>query len=177
VYCSYKDNYVPIVIGTGASVSVTPVLTDFLGPLRPCAMTNIKGLSGTTEVIGEGTVNWLVRDVFGNKRKIRTTVYYVPEASIRLFSPHTYFKEKKADSLQITHDRMTLTLKDGSRLDFPYQENNLPLMLTDEHFTRKVLTVGLASEGATVVATMDVTEEMNQNITTPQIELMLWHQQ
>jgi hypothetical protein len=69
-----------------------------------------------------------------------------------------------------------LTLKDGSWLDFPYQENNLPLMLTYEHFTRKALTVGLTFEDATVMATMDVTEEMNQNITAPQRDLMLCHQ-
>jgi hypothetical protein len=140
---------------------VNPVITHFLGPLRPCATANLKSLSGRTEVIGEGKVNWLVRDMFGNKRKIRTPTYYVPESSIRLFSPHTYFKEKKAGSLQITHDRTMLTLKDGSRLDLPYQENNLPLMLTYEHFTRKALTVGLTFEDARVMATMDVTEEMN----------------
>jgi hypothetical protein len=114
--------------------------------------------------------------MFGNKMKIRTTAYYVPEASIRLFSPQTYFKEKKAVSLHITHDRTRLTLKVGSRLDFPYQENNLPLMLTDENFNRKALTVGLTFEDATVMATMDVTKEMNKNSTAPQRELMLWHQ-
>jgi hypothetical protein len=167
VYSAHKDDCVPIVIDTGSSVSVTPVLTDFLGHLRTCATTNVKGLSGTTEVIGEGTVNWMVRDMFGNKRKISTTAYCIPEASICLFSPHTYFKEKMAGSLQITHDLTTLTLKDGSQLDFPYQDNNLPLMLTDEHFTRKALTVGLTFEDATVMATIDVTEEMNQNLTAP----------
>jgi hypothetical protein len=49
-------------------------------------------------------------------------------------------------------------------------------MLTDEHFAIKAITVGLTFEDATVVATMDVTEEMNQNLTAPQRELMLWHQ-
>jgi hypothetical protein len=117
VYSVQTDDYVPIVIDTGASVSVTPVLTDFLGPLCPCATANLKGLIGTTEVIGEGTVNCLVRDMFGNKRKISTTAYNVPEASIHLFSTQTYFKEKKAGSIQITHDLTTLTLKDGSQLD------------------------------------------------------------
>jgi hypothetical protein len=117
-----------------------------------------------------------VREMLGNKRKISTTAYYVPEASIRLFSPQTYFKEKKAGSLHITHDLTTLTLKDGSQLYFPYQEKNLPLMLTDEHFTRKALTVGLTFEDATVMATMDVNEEMNQNLTSPQRELMFWNQ-
>jgi hypothetical protein len=49
-------------------------------------------------------------------------------------------------------------------------------MLTDEHFTRKALTVGLTFEDDTVMATMDVTEEINQNLTAQQRELMLWHQ-
>jgi hypothetical protein len=48
VYFSHKDDCVPIVIDTGASVSVTPVLTDFLRPLRLFATANLKGLSGTT---------------------------------------------------------------------------------------------------------------------------------
>jgi hypothetical protein len=52
VHCSHKEDCVPIVIDTGASVSVTPVITDFIGPLRPCDTANLKGLSGSTEVIG-----------------------------------------------------------------------------------------------------------------------------
>jgi hypothetical protein len=49
-------------------------------------------------------------------------------------------------------------------------------MLTDEHFTRKSLTVGLTFEDATVMVKMDVTEEINQNLAAQQRELMLWHQ-
>jgi hypothetical protein len=63
--------------------------------------------------------------MFGNKRKIKTTAYYVPAVSIQLFSSQTYFKEKKSGSLSITHDRSTLTLKDGSILDFPYLESTV----------------------------------------------------
>jgi hypothetical protein len=48
VYCSHKDDCVSIVIDTGASVSVTPVLTNFLRHLRPCATANLKSLRGTT---------------------------------------------------------------------------------------------------------------------------------
>jgi hypothetical protein len=71
---------------------------------------------------------------------------------------------------------MMLTLKDGSRLDFPYQENNLPLMLNDEHFTKKAVMVGLTFEDITVMATLDVTDEMNKNLTAPQRDLMLCNQ-
>jgi hypothetical protein len=74
------------------------------------------------------------------------------------------------------HDRSTLTLKDGSRLDFPYQKSNLPIMLTEEHFNQKALTVGLTFEDATVMVSMDVSDEMNQNLTAPRMELLMWHQ-
>jgi hypothetical protein len=96
--------------------------------------------------------------MFGEKLKIKTISYYVPAASIRLFSPQTYLKEKKAGSLMITHDHSTLTLKDGSRLDFPYQKSNLSIMLTEEYFNQKSLTVRLTFENATGMASMDVYE-------------------
>jgi hypothetical protein len=140
-----------------------------------CPSANLQGLSGKTEVIGEETVEWLVREIFGNKRKIRTPVYYLPATSIRIFSPHTFFKEKKAGSLLITHDRSTLTLNERSMLDSPYQESNIPLMLTEEHFNEQSLTVGLTFEDATVMASMDVSHEMNQHLTAPHRELMMWH--
>jgi hypothetical protein len=103
------------VIDTGASVSVSPILKDCVGPLQLCATTNLQGLSGTMEVSGEGTVEWLVRDMFGSKRRIRTTAYYAHVASIWLLSPHTYFKEKKAGRLLITHYRSIVMAHKHSR--------------------------------------------------------------
>jgi hypothetical protein len=50
-------------------------------------------------------------------------------------------------------------------------------MLTDKHFNQKALAVGLTFEDAIVMASMDVSEEMNQNLTAPQIELLMWHQE
>jgi hypothetical protein len=48
-------------------------------------------------------------------------------------------------------------------------------MLTEEDFNQKALTVGLTFEAATVMASMDVSEEMNQNMTAPHRELLTWH--
>jgi hypothetical protein len=78
MWCSHKYFFFfSIVIDTGASVSMMPVLKDFIGPLRHCATANLQGLSGTAELIGEGMVEWMVewmvRDVIGNKITIRTT--------------------------------------------------------------------------------------------------------
>lgn len=51
----------------------------------------------------------------------------------------------------------------------------MPLVLTQEHFDQKALTVGLTVEDATVVASMDVSDEMNQNLTAPQRDRVMWH--
>jgi hypothetical protein len=48
VYYSQKDNFYPIVIDTGALVSVSPILKYCVGPMSPCATTNIQGLSVMT---------------------------------------------------------------------------------------------------------------------------------
>jgi hypothetical protein len=148
VYCSQHDNYYPIVIDTGASVSATPILKDFV--------------DSKDRIIGEGPVEWLIRYMFGNKRRIRATAYYVYAASTRLFSPQTYFNDKKAGSPLITHDQSTLMLKDKSRFDFPYQELNLPTILTEEHFNDKALTFVITFEYATVMVSMDVSRDMNK---------------
>ena len=62
-----------------------------------------------------------------------------------------YFQEKNAGQLLINANKMTLTLHDGSDLQFPYAHgSNLPYMLT----TKREKTVGLAFDD--VVALGDV---------------------
>ena len=85
----------PIVIDSGASCSLTPNKNDFIGDIRPATINELRGLSNTTKVLGVGTVEWTIRDVFGAVRTLKTEAYYVPEANIRLFSPQTYFMNNK----------------------------------------------------------------------------------
>ena len=97
VYMSQQEQDVlPIVIDSGASKSLTPNLQDFVGPIQPAEISSLNGLSGTTAVRGFGTVQWMVRDDMGVARTIKTKAYYVPEASICLFSPQTFFQEQQA---------------------------------------------------------------------------------
>ena len=179
VYLSNQgDDLLPIVIDSGASISLTANYNDFDGPIRPATITELQGLSHTTKVHGVGQVKWTVRDVFGTTRTIKTQAYYVPEATVRLFSPQTYFHEQQKGHLQLDHSRTTLELHDGSLLHFPYNaNNNLPLMLSAEPCH-----VGLTFDDATVLGDghsvynyMSVADESNQNLTRAQKELLLWH--
>ena len=137
----------PIVIDSGASCSLTPNKHDFIGDIRPATIHELCGLSNTTKVLGVGTVEWTIRDVFGAIRTLQTEAYYVPEATIRLFSPQTYFHEQQKGQLVLDHSSTMLSLADGSTLVFPYNsQNNLPLMLPSPSHN-----VGLTFEDACVL--------------------------
>jgi hypothetical protein len=92
----------PIVIDTGASCSLTPNADDFIGSIKPSSVKSLTGLADDTEVVGEGLVEWTIRDVFGVTRTMRTQAYYVPKAHIRLLSPQSYFQESTSGSCLIT---------------------------------------------------------------------------
>jgi hypothetical protein len=184
VYFSRKDGELPIVIDSGASYSVTPNLQDFVGPIRECSTKELNGLNAPINVVGEGEVDWKIQDVFGIVRSIKTTAYYVPEASVRLFSPQIYFLKWKHGSYLMDHAGTRLTLKDGTSLTFPYNSgSSLPLMLTTKHFNRSSKFVGLTCQDgqtlgntAHLSAFLNVADETNQNLSPAEKELLLWHQ-
>ena len=105
---------------------------------------------------------------------MRCEAYYVPVVSIRLFSLQTYFQENNDKGHCDRQARKTvLTLPDGTSLTFPYNSgNNLPLMLTTNP-----LQAGLTAHDIPTVRSMllSVADQTNQNLTTAQRELLLWH--
>jgi hypothetical protein len=58
----------PIVIDSGASVSFTPHIRDFRGPLQKCPTKSLDGLSKKTEVLGMVKVTWEVQDFLRRKK-------------------------------------------------------------------------------------------------------------
>ena len=104
VYLSDKgDDLLPIVIDSGASISLTANYNDFVGPICPATITELQGLSHTTKVHGVGKVEWTARDVFGATQNIKTQAYYVPDATVHLFSSQTYFCEQPKGHLRLDH--------------------------------------------------------------------------
>ncbi len=179
VYFTPHSADFPIVIDTGASMSITPCRDDFKGKLDPAPITELHGLNSTSKVCGIGTVCWTVKDIFGVVRTIKTKAYYVPDASIRLFSPQVYFQSNGSGCLLAHHQRAFLTVQDDTTLEFPYSGgSNLPIMLS----TNTQSTVGLTYEdletltsGYTVNSYLSVADTVNQNITPTQKELLKWH--
>ena len=121
----------PIVIDTGASNSISPIGSDFVGFIQKSDLSTLKQVNGTTPVAGQGNVQWNVEDFYGTRRSIITEAYFVPDAQIRLFSPQVYISTHPTAKLSLNSKGIDLTLKCGTVLHFPISKgNNLPFMLT-----------------------------------------------
>jgi hypothetical protein len=109
IYVSTNKDDLPIVIDTGASCKITPTLSCFISrPTKPDTATLGSLTTVETKVAGQGPIEWDIGDVNGVLKKLQTTSYYVPEATICLFSPQTYFKENPTSHLALNIDGIIL---------------------------------------------------------------------
>jgi hypothetical protein len=105
---------------------------------------------------------------------IATDAYYVPDASIRLFSPQSQANQH-AGRCVTQGQKTTLELPDQTVLEFPYNpHSNLLLMLTDNAFSAGLGRADLVSFAA-CSSLLLVTDQTNQNLRPAQKELLLWH--
>ena len=86
-YFSSDIAELPIIINTGAYFSIPTTATDFTQQIVASLCTSFNQLSGKTTVVGEGPIKWDIEDVTGTRHQLKTHTYYVPTATIRLFSP------------------------------------------------------------------------------------------
>jgi hypothetical protein len=172
-----KPDDLPIVLDTGASTTLTLILSDFIGPLEPAPLSEIRGLTATTKVVGRGKVQWTIRDYWNVTGVIETDASYVPDASICLFSPQYYFQEyQHSGGCIIQGMKTTLELPNATVLEFPYNPgSNLPLMLPDQPVSAGLGCADLASFLSTLSTLLSVTDQTNQNLRPAQKELLLWH--
>jgi len=82
-----------VVIDSGATASVSYVKEDFVGTIHPSPFHQMQGLAESLEVMGQGTVQWIVDLDDGKPITIETQAYYVPSMSLRLLSPQDYFHQ------------------------------------------------------------------------------------
>ena len=175
-----KSQDVPIVIDTGASLSLTPFKEDFISPIEPVDG-EMTGIKSAIAIKGQGLVEWHVADHKGQDVIIRATAYWVPEADIRLFSTQSYFQEHEGGRLIQETNRIVVDLPNSQgdiSLEFPYHPvSNLPLMLLDQSEND---VVGLtcrqrANLGSTASDAYGILSDQNLNLSPAQKELLLWH--
>lgn len=180
-YLSSTSDQVPTIVDSGASVTVTPFLSDFVGTLQPPPFEELSGLQYNTPVVGIGLIELEVFDLHGTVAKIRTLACFVPDAQVRLYSPQTHFqKSGMKGSLLLTAYGARLVTPDDAELHFPFADgSNLPFML--EHTNRVPTddTIGIDSADVDVLSDphsmVTVLDERNQNLTASEKELLLQH--
>jgi hypothetical protein len=202
IYTSSNPSELPIVIDTGASCSITPVISDFNDKLEKPDIPGLNQLTGQATVVGQGNITWKVEDMYGTKRDISTKAYYVPSASIRLFSPQVYIGNNSTAQLVLDRTGAKFRLKCGTDLRFPLNNSsNLPFMLTTaalnqnrrkqqrNHFVSFQLygsipqqsplihfgTDATSLSAYTSLTTRSVIHRDNFNLHPFQRELLLWH--
>ena len=183
-----NSNDAPIVIDTGASISITPYRSDIISDLEECDVV-LHGLSDTVKVEGIGWVEWSIQDTFGQVAKIRTRAYLVPEGHVRLLSPQHYFKLYEDDASVVVKPKcefdahwLQLHTVDGNILKLPFDSgNNLPYAFLDVHSCTPDPSAHLSAylhknAGQAFVDARNLILDSNHNMTPPQKELQLWHQ-
>ena len=191
----------PIVLDTGASVSLTPFKDDFVS-FTPCEL-EINGIGATSPVCGRGIVRWKIYDQHDFCTTIETEAMYMPEANIRLYSPQKHFIEKKSGSLFLNQNGVEIRFpQTNKKFSIPYHhQSNLPLMLLSDHKNDTalyspsgsvspqcqlsgilgienmcLLRADIAPEDTNDKELLDsVCDERNVNLTGPQHELLAWH--
>ena len=67
-----------VIWDTGASISITPNMNDFIEFNPKVDELYLEGVSKDLKVEGEGTVQWNIIHVIGKMRKIKIKALYVP---------------------------------------------------------------------------------------------------
>jgi hypothetical protein len=162
-----------VIWDTGATLCVTPHLSDFATPPTPSPETHIlKGLAKGLSINAVGTVQWTCTADDGAPYVILAPGYHVPASERRLLSPQAFLqKEYQQHGTEMNACQnwqgLYLNCPDGRRVSMPYNErNNLPTLYISTQQQTPDLDVELS---------LCVLDEANQNLTEGQKELLRWH--
>ena len=61
---------VPLIFDTGASISLSPVRSDFIGPIRPVQHVHIKGIASGLQAEGVGDISYNFTNDAGQSQTI-----------------------------------------------------------------------------------------------------------
>ena len=80
-----KANTSPIILDSGASISITPDFLDLVGPVTsPGTITQLKGIAKGLPIKGQGEVTWAVHNQLGTLWLFKVPAFHVPNIKVRL---------------------------------------------------------------------------------------------
>ncbi|KAI2513070.1 hypothetical protein MHU86_1362 [Fragilaria crotonensis] len=169
-----KANTSPIIWDSGASISITPDLSDFEGPVTsPGTITQLKGIAKGLQIKGQGEVTWAVHDQLGNLRLLKVPAFHVPNIKVRLLSTSSLLQTYPDETITIEPNRLTLSGVPNDANRGPVtanvnSQNNLP---TSEAYNA---TDPFKAADA-LVSIVNTVHERNLNLNEAEKELLRWH--
>jgi hypothetical protein len=105
-----KEHRFPIIWDSGASISISSHLSDFVGPLSstPTGI-RLQGIAKGLSIHGVGHVAWSFVDNKGMLRTLKLPVYHVPRATARLLSTTSLLQQHPSETIQQFSDRLILS--------------------------------------------------------------------
>jgi hypothetical protein len=128
-----SPDMVPLIIDTGASISVSPYETDFVSKIKPVQAIDIKGIAAGLTVRGFGDVSYTFRN---DEQELQTMILkdclYVPQCTARLICPRQIGQASgdPSDGFTATMHDAVLTFQ-GKQTTVSYDRiSNLPILYT-----------------------------------------------
>jgi hypothetical protein len=122
---------ITVIFDTGASLSITHDLGDFVDPPKPLARPmRLGGFSNCTKIEGIGIVAWTFTGKDGTEVKLLVEAYYVPTSKQRLMSPQTLLCKENGifGSYSGDEEKFELKLNDQAVISIPYDKrSSLPI--------------------------------------------------
>jgi hypothetical protein len=172
-HCTSTDRF-PVIWDSGASISISPHRSDFVGPLEvPPIGIKLQGIAKGLTIQGIGHVAWSFVDNSGMLRTLKVPAYHVPGATARLLSTNSLLQTYPGETIHQMGDRLVLS---GSKENdvrgveiLTEPQSNLPVGFAyDAPFFSKTV-----SSAFDVVLT--TTSERNINLSAAEKELLRWH--
>ena len=169
-----QTNTYPIIWDSGASFSVSPSRSDFIGPIqRPSTITQLQGIAKGLKIEGYGHVLWAVHDTNGNLRLLKLPAYFAPRIRVRLLSTTSLLQSYPKETIHVEAHKLTLSGNPDDPTCGPVAvrvdpSNNLP---TSNAHSHRDTSKGIAA----LEATISSVHHSNVNLTDPEKELLRWH--
>ena len=188
-----NHDVVDIILDTGCTFSITPDRRDFISYTKGSFVGKVQTVNGPTEVLGVGIVRWTLISEDGRKMDLLVPCHHVPASTVRLLSPQDFCQsqgfDRSKDQFGGNSNYFWMHADhDSSRFQCPIDpRSNLPVALAKTPCNPggcPPATFGNEGDDTTPpcsschrqsIVSLSVLEETNQNITSAQKDLLLWH--
>jgi hypothetical protein len=126
---------VPIIIDSGASVSIMPHITDFISPVQPA---EIKGIASGLQIKGIGDITYTFTNDNGDTQTLLLhNCLYIPQCPVRLLCPRQIGSETNfpGDGFNSLYPRPILTVHELPTTLHYDTISKLPVLYTNPGIT------------------------------------------